>query len=69
MKTTTQNKDRAIVNDNTKAIVELHKAGATVVGITSLLIGGWAVACMTAGVIVSGGPVALATDYLKAIVG
>ncbi len=69
MKTTTQNKTRAIANENTQAIVELHKVGATVVGITSLLIGGWAVACMTAGVIASGGPLALATEYIKAIVG
>lgn len=69
MKTTTKHKTRAIVNENTPAIVELHKTGATVVGITSLLIGGWAVACMTAGVIASGGPLALATEYVKAIVG
>jgi hypothetical protein len=69
MKTTTQAKTRAIVNESTQAIVELHKAGTTVVGVTSLLIGGWAVACMSAGVITSGGPVALATEYIKAIVG
>lgn len=69
MKTTTQHKTRAGVNENTQAIAELHKAGATVVGITSLLIGIWAVACMTAGVIASGGPVSLATEYIKALAG
>jgi hypothetical protein len=69
MKTTTQDKTRAIVNENTQAIAELHKAGATVISIASLLIGGWAVACMTAGIIASGGPVALATDYIKTIAG
>ncbi|MBU0664781.1 MAG: hypothetical protein KJ990_09600 [Proteobacteria bacterium] len=69
MKTTTQNKTRAIVNENSQTTVELHKAGATVVGIISLLFGGWAVACMTAGVIASGGPVSFATEYIKAIVG
>ena len=69
MKTTTQNKTNAIVNENTQTTVELHKTGATVIGITSVLIGGWAVACMTAGVIASGSPVALATDYIKALVG
>jgi hypothetical protein len=69
MKTTTQNKTHAIANENTQVTMELHKVGATAIGITSLLIGGWAVACMTAGVIASGGPVALATDYIKALVG
>jgi hypothetical protein len=69
MKTTTQNKTLALVNENTQATVELHKVSVIAIGITSLLIGGWAVACMTAGVIASGGPVALATNYLKAIVG
>lgn len=69
MKTTTQNKTRASINENIQSTVELHKAGATAIGITSLLIGSWAVACMTAGVVASGGPAALATNYIKALVG
>ncbi|MFH2122691.1 MAG: hypothetical protein ABIJ50_04320 [Pseudomonadota bacterium] len=69
MKTTIENMTRATANENTQAIAELHKAGATVVGIASLFMGGWAIACMTAGVIISGGPVALATEYIKAIAG
>ncbi|MFH2122694.1 MAG: hypothetical protein ABIJ50_04335 [Pseudomonadota bacterium] len=69
MKATTQNKTLAIVNENTQTTVELHKIGVTAIGTISLLLGGWAVACMTAGVIVSGGPVALVTDYIKALAG
>lgn len=69
MKTTTQNKTITITNENTQATAELQKVGVTVVGITSVLFGGWAVACMTAGVIASGGPTGLVTEYIKALVG
>ncbi|MBU0664778.1 MAG: hypothetical protein KJ990_09585 [Proteobacteria bacterium] len=69
MKTTTQNKTRTSVNENTQSAVELHKAGVTTISITSLLLGSWAVACMTAGIIASGGPVGLATNYIKALIG
>jgi hypothetical protein len=69
MKTTTQNKVSAIVNETSQATVELQKIGATAIGITSLLIGCWAVACMTAGIIASGSPTGLATEYIKAIIG
>ena len=69
MKATTQNKTNSTVNENTQATLELNKVGASAVGIASVLIGCWAVACMTAGIIASGGPVGLATDYRKALVG
>lgn len=69
MKTTTQNKTITITNENTQATAELQKVGVTAVGITSILLGGWAVACMTAGVIASGGPVGLFTEYIQALVG
>ena len=69
MKTTASIKTSTIVNENSHTTVDVHQAGATVVGVTSLLLGGWAIACMTAGVITSGGPVALATEYFKALAG
>jgi len=69
MKTTTQDKSSVIITENTQTAVEIHKVGATVVGITSLLLGGWAIACMTAGVITSGSPLALVTEYFKAFTG
>lgn len=69
MKTTAHNKTSVIVNENSHATVELQKIGATAIGITSLLIGCWALACMTAGIIASGGPAGLATEYIKALVG
>jgi hypothetical protein len=69
MMTTTQNKTIASANENTQVATEIHKVGTAVIGITSILLGGWAVACMTAGIVVNGGPVGLATAYFKALVG
>jgi len=69
METTALDKTSVIVNENSQTAVELHQAGATVVGVTSLLLGGWAIACMTAGVIASGNPVALVTEYFKVLAG
>lgn len=69
MKTTASVKTGTIVNENSQTTVDVHQAAATVVGITSLLLGGWAIACMTAGVIASGSPVTLATEYFKALAG
>lgn len=69
MKTATQIKSSASANETSQATVELQKIGATAIGITSLLIGCWAIACMTAGIIASGSPAGLATEYIKALIG
>lgn len=67
--TTTQNKISTIVKENVQTAIELQKIGASVIGVSSVLIGGWAVACMTAALNASGGPVNLATDYIRALIG
>ena len=69
MMTTTLNKTIASANENTQVATEIHKVGTAVIGITSVLLGGWAVTCMTAGIVVSGGPAALAAAYFKTLVG
>ena len=69
MKATTQNKITTTDNANTQTTVELQKIGVGAIGITSLLIGCWAIACVTAGIIASGGPVGLATNYIKSLIG
>ncbi len=48
---------------------ELNKVSAVTVGIASGLIGCWAVACLAVGMISSGGPVALVSNYMKAFIG
>lgn len=69
MKTRTQNQSNVIAKENTQASNELQKIGASTIGITSFLIGGWAVACMTAALVASGGPINLATEYIRALIG
>jgi hypothetical protein len=57
-----------IAGEKSRAINELQKISTMVIGFTSLLIGGWAIACMTSGLITSGGPVGLAMEYIKALI-
>lgn len=60
-------KDRSIAASNVNA--DLSKAGIKVIGFASVLIGCWAVACLTAGAIANGGPVALIKNLFQAISG
>ena len=60
-------KQRTVANENVSA--ELNKVSAVTVGIASGLIGCWAVACLAAGMINSGGPVSLVSNYMKAFIG
>jgi hypothetical protein len=69
MEATTQNNVTTLDHANTEVTVELQKIGVGVLGITSLLCGCWAAACMTAGIIASGGPAGLATNYIKSLIG
>ncbi len=45
------------------------KVAVGAIGIASLLIGCWAVVCLTSGVISSGGPIGLVSNLLTAISG
>ncbi len=63
--TITRENNAAISNVN----VELSKVGVGAIGITSALIGCWATACLIAGMISSGGPVNLVSNFVSAVIG
>ena len=70
MKTLTAANNTATISiGKSQATDELHKAGASVIGVISCLFGCWAIACLVAGIAVSGGPLGLVTNYIKAIIG
>ncbi len=66
-KVTTTTKETSAVNDN--ASLEVSKSGVAVVGISSAFIGCWAVACLVSGMISSGGPVSLVSNFVTAVIG
>jgi hypothetical protein len=51
------------------AATEISKVSICAIGIPAGLIGCWATACFVGGLISSGGPIGLMTDYLKAVIG
>ncbi|MBC8317267.1 MAG: hypothetical protein H8E41_05135 [Desulfobulbaceae bacterium] len=61
-KTRSQSKVKASASN------ELAKVGVRTIGIAAGLIGCWATACLVAGVISSGGPVSLVTNFISAII-
>lgn len=48
---------------------QIHNVGLIVIGISACAIGLWAVASLVAGMIASGGPLALVGDWFKAVFG
>ena len=62
-------KKRSAVRTNDTADVQVAKVSFAVIGISSCAIGLWAVASLVGGMIASGGPVALAANWLKAVIG
>ena len=70
MKTmTTATRTGSATQSNVRVDDQLYKVGVTVVGLASCAIGIWAVACIVAGMIASGGPVGLALNWLNAVSG
>ena len=65
--TTTITKERSLANENVS--LELNKVGVHAVTISSALIGCWAVACLASGMINSGGPVSLVSNFVSALIG
>jgi len=65
--TKTTHKSHAATESNTSA--EISKVAVTAFSISAGLIGIWAVACMVAGTVNSGGPVSLISNLFKAIFG
>lgn len=62
-------KTKNAVRTNDKVDVQVAKVGFAVIGISSCAIGIWAVASLVGGMVASGGPVALAASWLKAVIG
>ena len=60
--TITKQKTRATANTTD----ELSKVALYTVGASTILIGCWAVVCLFSGMISSGGPVSLVTNFIKA---
>jgi hypothetical protein len=70
MKTTiSAAKTSTVTNTNSRVDEQIMKVGATVIGLTSGVIGLWAVACLIGGMVASGGPIALVTDLFRAVAG
>jgi hypothetical protein len=53
----------------TTASIGNDKVAVGAIGVTSLLIGCWAVVCLISGIISSGGPVGLVSNLITAIGG
>lgn len=70
MKTTHSiEKSNTQVQAKDSAITEISKASIYAFGASAAVIGCWATACLIAGMISSGGPIALAANFVKAVIG
>ena len=49
--------------------MEFSKVTAVGIGVTAAFIGGWALICLTSGMIAGGGPVAMVTSWFRAVIG
>jgi len=65
--TTTITRAKSIAQENVS--LELNKVGVHAVTISSAIIGCWAVACLASGVISSGGPAGLVSNFVSAFIG
>ena len=62
-------KTKSAVRTNDKVDVQVARVGFVIIGISSCAIGLWALASLVGGMVASGGPVALAANWLKAVIG
>jgi len=69
MKTTTLRKTRTQVGTTAKIDEQIYKVGIVVVGLSSLAIGVWATVALVSGMVASGGPGALVSDWFRAVIG
>ena len=62
---------RTRTQENVKAdtATEISRAGIYTVGVASALIGLWGLACFVGGMVASGGPLALAGNWFRAVSG
>lgn len=66
-KTTAVTKEKSLAVETAGS--EIGKVAFYAVGTTSVLIGCWAVVCLFSGMISSGGPVGLVSNYFSALLG
>ncbi len=69
VKTTTLQKTRTQVGTTGKIDEQIYKVGIVVVGLSSLAIGVWATVALVSGMVASGGPGALVSDWFRAVLG
>lgn len=70
MKTmTTMIKTGSTVKSDLRVDDQVYKVGIAVIGISSCAIGIWAAACIVAGMINSGGPLAFISNWFSAVSG
>jgi len=71
MKTTTTTKTKVPVrtSEHVGVTTEISKGAIGALGGISALIGLWAIACFVGGLVASGGPVAMAKNWLEAVIG
>jgi hypothetical protein len=59
----------SMTREYTRVDEQIYTTGLSVIGISSCAIGLWAFACLVGGLIASGGPLALVTNWAKAVFG
>jgi hypothetical protein len=69
MKTAILKKTRTETRSTAKVDEQIYKVGIAVVGISSLAIGVWATIALVSGMVASGGPGALVSDWFRAVIG
>jgi len=69
--TTAQTKETTRTQDQAKdkAITEISRVSLYAFTGSAVLIGGWATVCLFAGMLNSGGPLGLASNFVKAVIG
>ena len=69
MKTAILKKTRTETRTTGKVDEQIYKIGIAVVGASSLAIGVWATIALVSGMVASGGPGALISDWFRAVIG
>lgn len=62
-------KSRNAVRTESRVDEQIMKVGFSVIGLSSLAIGIWAMASLVGGLVASGGPLALVANWLGAVIG
>ena len=69
MRTATANKTRTQTGSIVKVEEQVYKVGIALIGISSLAIGVWATIALVSGMVASGGPGGLVSNWFSAVIG